>query len=422
MGVLASFCIGKSTLVAGTVSSFPEVKDLPVISGLPDPLRKGDDAPVSDPSQWPARRDEMKAILEHYALGHAPAPPGNVRGRILNSQPVLDGKAFYKLVRLTFGPRRRLHLEAALYLPLGKGPFPVFFWPSFSTTPGGHPGQSLAGPRPAHSPEEGAETTALALQRGYAVLTFDYQQAAEDRPNNRSTGFFPAYPHHDWSTIAAWAWGVSRCIDFLETQPSIDKNRIAVIGHSRLGKTALVAGAFDERIALTAACGSGCGGTSAYRFTGPSRGGKEGLEHLTSAFNWYIPRLGEFSDQVDKLPFDENWLIDLVAPRSLLSEDGLDDPNVNVQGAVKSYLASQPVYVFLGAKNKLGVYFRPGGHALGPDDWQIVLDFADESCEENRFHADLIMFPRLTGYREGVLFGKRNHFSCSCNNEEPSTS
>jgi len=382
LAVLAAIFVGicaGGTALAADEAAFPQVKVLPSIPGLPDVLQKQDGALVVKPAQWPARREEMKAVIEHYALGHAPPPPGNVRGEVLNSQSVLGGKASYKLVRLTFGPGQSLHLEAALYLPQGLGPYPVFVWPSFSTTPGGSPGKSATDRRPAHSPEEGAQSVALALERGYGVLTFDYQQAGEDHPDNRASGFFPAYPASDWGTIATWAWGVSRCVDFLETENFADKDRLAVIGHSRLGKTALVAGAFDNRIALTAACGSGCGGTSAYRFTGPERGGKEGLDHLTTAFpHWYIPRLREFSGQEDKLPFDEHWLIALVAPRALLSEDGLNDPNVNVRGAAQSYLAAKPVYAFLGAEDKLGIYFRPGGHELAAEDWSIVLDFADK--------------------------------------------
>src|SRR5437763_1806467 len=120
---------------------------------------------------------------------------------------------------------------------------------------------------------------------------------------------------------------MSRCVDYLITDPRIDKTKLIALGHSRLGKTALIAGAFDERFALVAPAGSGCGGTGAFRFNGKVRGGKEGLEEATAHFpQWFNPRLATFAGRVEKLPFDQNWLIALVAPRAFIAADSTEDP------------------------------------------------------------------------------------------------
>jgi hypothetical protein len=172
---------------------------------------------------------------------------------------------------------------------------------------------------------------------------------------------------------------MSRCVDYLETQPFADKSKLIAVGHSRLGKTVLVAGAFDERFALTAPAGSGCGGTGAYRFNGKGRGGKEGLEDATQHFpQWFGPRLHEFAGQVEKLPFDQHWFLALIAPRLFIAADGLDDSATNGNALARAYLAARPVYKFLGVPDNLAVHFRPGRHMLAPADWEAILDFSDQ--------------------------------------------
>jgi hypothetical protein len=229
-------------------------------------------------------------------------------------------------------------------------------------------------------PDFAARQYTQALSRGYALIVFNYQQAgADDRDKWNTSGFFPAYPDYDWHELASWAWAMSRCVDYLQTQPFADKTKIIALGHSRLGKTTLVAGAFDDRFALVAPAGSGCAGTGAFRFNGKTRGGKEGLEDVVKNFpQWISPRLGEFSNRVEELPFDQHWLITLCAPRAFIAPDALDDGACNGQALKQCYLAAKPVYEFLGVPEKLGIHFRPGKHNLADEDWQAVLDFADQ--------------------------------------------
>ena len=382
---------------ADSPAAFPAAADLAVQTNMPNPLVTADGKTMATPEQWLQHRDAVKQILEHYALGHAPPPPGNVTGHELSSRMLAGGQASYRLVHLTFGPGEKLGFDISIFLPVEtngvKAPFPVIIQPSFSAisdtpppatnAPSGSanaaPGKKPASSHATNTPDDAARQYADALNRGYAVVTFYYQDCGQDGGDYRKTGFFPAYPDYDWADLRAWAWGMSRCADYLETQPFADKTKFIALGHSRLGKATLVAGAFDERFALCAPAGSGCGGTGAYRFNGKTRGGKEGLEDIVKHFpQWTIPELADFSNRVEQLPFDQHWLIDLVAPRRFIAADGLNDSATSVNALVQSYLASKPVYALLGVPDHLGINFRPGPHRLAPEDWAAVLDFADQ--------------------------------------------
>ena len=148
-----------------------------------------------------------------------------------------------------------------------------------------------------------------------------------------------------WGTIAAWAWGIERAVDYLRSDKDIDKARIAVVGHSRLGKTALLAGAFDERIALVIPHQAGCGGTA------PSRGTVgESVKRINTSFPyWFDATFKEFNDQPDRLPFDQNCLVALVAPRPVLFTNGVEDTWSNSKGQFEVLRAADAVYRFLDA-------------------------------------------------------------------------
>jgi len=392
---LASRLLGPiQSAAADNSTAFPAVGDLPVQTNMPDSLVTADGNPIKTPEQWQQHREAVKQIIEHYALGHAPPPPGNVKGHEVVSRMLADGKTSYRLVHLSFGPGAKLGFDISIFLPAETNvipaPFPVIVQPSFSAIADNPPplvnamtsGTNASPAKKSHTtntPEVTAGQDAQALSRGYAVVTFYYQDCGQDGGDYRTTGFFPAYPNYDWADLAAWAWGMSRCVDYLETQSFADKSKFIALGHSRLGKATLVAGAFDERFALCAPAGSGCAGTGAYRFNGKARTGREGLNEIVKNFpQWTIPSLVEFSNRVERLPFDQHWLIDLVAPRLFIAPDGLDDTATCINALVQSYLAAKPVYALLGVPDHLGINFRPGPHRLAPEDWTAVLDFADQ--------------------------------------------
>ena len=335
------------------------VKDLPVRVAMPDPLVANSGQKVTTAAQWNPRREEMKRILEDYEFGHAPPPPGNVKGHEVRSRLLLDGQVRFRLVHLTFGPGEKLGFDLCIFTPAktNSPPFPTIIHLAYTNG------------------ENTVTQYTNALYRGYAVVEINYQQLGADNTNYRQSAFFPAYPTYDWHDIAAWAWGVSRCVDFLEEDPATDKTKIIVVGHSRLSQAAQLAGAMDERIALVGAAGGGC----AFRFCGKGHGGKQGLDEVIRQNTfWFGAKLPEFYGQVDKLPFDQHWMIALAAPRHFIVCNGLDDQYCNANATVQSYLADKPVFAMLGVPYNLGIYFRPGHHAFLPEDWQAILDFSDQ--------------------------------------------
>ncbi|MGB3630507.1 MAG: alpha/beta hydrolase family protein [Terracidiphilus sp.] len=454
-GVLAGAVCGQTG--SSAISDRPDPKEIPLpaiktsmpdLPGvdqlqnrpeMPDVMTLDNGKPVKNLKQWNERREQMKRILEYYAVGQAPPSPGNVMGVEIASQLVMNGKVKYRLVHLTFGPNEALGLDVGIFTPTMGGPFPAVVSPS-GTPPGAPTLPRLAqganqgrnedvllvtGPAAANAPRDempggpggagGAAGAANgqtganaqrprmfgprtaeqiaesdpALAHGFAYVIYNNNDCGEDTTLRladgswayRTTRFFPAYPNYDWGLLQAWAWGASRIVDYLQTDPSIDKNKLIITGVSRTGKAALIAGAFDDRWAMVAPVASSGGGTPAYRYSGsvPDRGGKEGLTEMVRKYpNWFSPHLHQFWGQPDKLPFDEHWFIALVAPRPLISLEGDHDQNVNQNGVYQSIVAARPAYAFLHAEGKLGVSWADRPHGMVQGDWDAMLAFADK--------------------------------------------
>ncbi len=396
--------------VATTLPSLPRVTELPLRPDLPDPLVRSDGTRITSSSDWPQRRAEIRRILDFYAVGRTPPSPGNVRARELHSESLHENTVTYRLFQLTFGPDQKLSLHVGLFTPAAGGPFPVVIAPA-GTPPGAPllprlplgfgqgkglnalfaigPAPDAANAAPRRPPLTAAEIAtrhADVFRRGYAYAIFNHNDCGEDTTLRlddgswafRTTRFFPAYPNYDWGLLGSWAWGVSRIIDHLVTEPSIDPKKIIVTGVSRTGKSALIAGAFDERIALTAPVVTGGGGVGAYRFSGAGRGGKEGLGEMMRKYpNWFSPHLRQFWGHTDRLPFDQHGFLALIAPRAFLALEGKTD-SVSLPHAVRqTFLAAQPVYNLFNARARLGVHYADHGHTFTEEDWSALLDFAD---------------------------------------------
>lgn len=334
---------------------FPPANALPAIPELPDPFLMMSGKRVSTLAEWRLRRDELKEPFLYYEYGHFPPAPGNIVATDTTSVSALGGTAIDKRMRLTMGPDHKVIFTLRLLIPTGKpGPFPILVKNDYDV--------ALM-----PIPQE-------AINRGYIIAEFKREEIALDS-DNRNVGVYPLYPDYDWGTIAAWAWGHMRVVDYLLTLNNVDKTRIGVTGHSRGGKAALLAGAMDERIALTAPNGSGAGGCGTFRFQGP---GAEALGDIMKNFPfWFHPNLKTFKGIETSLPFDQHELKALVAPRALICTDALSDPWANPQGDQRSHLAAKEVYKFLGVPEKIGIHFRPGTHDQTEDDWRTLLDFAD---------------------------------------------
>jgi hypothetical protein len=212
--------------------------------------------------------------------------------------------------------------------------------------------------------------------RGYILAQFNRVELAPDvRSDARTSGLYAVCRDGVYGALAAWAWGYHRCVDVLLQLGYVDPARIAVVGHSRGGKTALLAGATDERIALTCANNSGAGGAGCYRRQGPD---SETLADCLKNFGyWYGPGLRAYTGREAELPFDQHFLKALVAPRALLTTEALGDLWANPTGTWLTHIAAREAYRFLDAGERLGILYRAGGHDHGLADWTAFLDFAD---------------------------------------------
>src|SRR5574344_4044 len=320
-------------------ASYTGIYSLKSVSALPDPFTFLNGTPVADKAQWKCRREEISALLQNYELGEKPRKPESVTGS-------LSGNTFKITVKdkgktITFG--------VTISKPSGAGPFPAVI---------GYQGGNLGG----------------ALS-GMSVATinfsnFVYGNGGESIANDgtaRGGGlFYNIYGSgHSAGGLIAWAWGVSRIIDALEATPSagIDPRKIAVTGCSRNGKGALVAGAFDERIALTIPQESGSGGASSWRLIASEKSGGKNIQTLGSACTecaWFRSSFCDFQNSADKLPFDHHLLEGMIAPRGLL----VIDNNIDWLGPNAGYgsgVATAEIYKALGASEAF-TYTQVGGH------------------------------------------------------------
>ncbi|HLJ46760.1 MAG TPA: hypothetical protein VKU01_12165 [Bryobacteraceae bacterium] len=407
------------------MGTLPAANELPVRTGLPDVLVMNDGTKVTSRRQWMKRREEMKRILEYYAIGQIPPPPGNVRAHETKTENVLDGSVRYRLIHLTFGPGEKLSLNIGIFTPLHGGPFPAIILQA-GTPPGAEalerqpPGPNqgrgedvllLVGPAtgfeqppsrptaPAATAESLASQHSDVFRRGYALVVFNPNDCAEDTTLRNADGswafrnsrFFPAYPGYDWGVLAGWAWGASRVADYLVTDPAIDKTKLIITGASRNGKSSMIAAAFDERL-MGAPVVTGGGGVGAYRFAGPRK--SETLDVMEKKYpNWFSPHLHEFWGHRDKLPFDEHWFLALAAPRPFIALEGITDTISLPEAVRQTLLGAQPAYALLGAKDNLGVNYAHHGHAFTDEDWTAMLDFFDQKVRGLKINRTFDRFP-----------------------------
>jgi hypothetical protein len=371
--------------------TYPEPKDLPPIHGLPDPLTYLGGARVESAADWTDRRKpELRQLFQYYMYGtQPPRETAAVPTLLLENRKALGGKATLREVAVHVGAPADGPVHVLLALPnTATGPVPTFIGLAFA---GNHAavddpgvrdptaGEPVPEGRPA-PPARGGHSDVWnierAIDRGYGVALFRTADVAPDRPDwPTAAGPGPS------GTIALWAWGASRVLDYLETVPEIDAKRVAVVGHSRNGKSALVAAAFDDRFALAIPHQSGCGGAAPSRTTVGEK-----LVNINGAFpHWFEARFREFNDHPERLPFDQHCLIALCAPRPVLVSNAVEDRWCNPSGQFKMLRAAESVYRLLGAPGldtdyltgRLGFYLRPGRHSMTPDDWQVFLDYAD---------------------------------------------
>jgi hypothetical protein len=408
---------GLFALGLGATPAFTDVAQLPSRPDTPDPLIMLDGSKVATSEQWfEKRRPELKDLFQYYMYGWFP-PPVKVQGVVTYTDAhFFAGQATLKLVTLKLNAAGAPETHLLMVIPNHRaGPAPIFLGMNFSgnhtlvtdanvpLTASWMPGR---GPYVTnnHAVEAGRGTQTnvweleQSIRRGYAVATY-YCGDVEPDVTNATGGvresIHRAAASDDWGTIAAWAWGMQRAVDYLVTDTDVDQHHIALVGHSRFGKATILAGAFDERVALVVPLQAGCGGTA------PSRGTVgESVQKINTSFpHWFDGEFKKFNTQTNLLPFDQNCLIALCAPRPVLLGAAVEDTWANPAGAFEMLKSAGKVYEFLGASglsaqtmpelnklvdSNLGFFIRPGKHSMTKLDWQYFLDFADKQWGKPR--------------------------------------
>ena len=356
---------------------------------------------AKDAKTWKStRRSEVLHLFEREMYGQAPGRPKKEQFELTDiDRTALGGAAVRKQVSVHYeGPKGTGNLELLLYLPAAAtGPVPVFLGLNFdgnqcvSADPGIDESKQWVRDRVGRGGCAKAWQVDKVLARGYGLATVYYGDMKPDYADDFRNGVFAAYgkPGPDaWAAVAAWAWGLSRAMDYLETDAGVDAKHVAVMGHSRLGKAALWAGATDERFAMVISIQSGAGGAAlSKRIYG------ETIEDLNERFPyWFCGNFKKYNENERILPLDQHMLLALIAPRLLYVCSAEEDRWADPKGEFLSALNADPLYRLLGAgglpvkempavghpvMGTIGYHIRPGKHEVTAYDWEQFLAFAD---------------------------------------------
>ncbi len=371
---------------------------------LPELLQLNDGTPVKDAAAWnEKRRGEVLELFRSEVYGRRPGRPKALRFEVTKKdEEALGGKARRREVRIHFTSKENgPSMNMLLYLPAkAKGPTPAFLGLNFIGNPtvSNDPGITLR--KRDKDSDRGMKTgrwqADMVIDRGYALATIWYGDIEpDDKRNAFSQGIHKVYgpankiPPDGWGSIAAWGWGLSRALDYFETIDEIDHKRVAVIGHSRLGKTSLWAGAEDERFALVISNDSGCGGAALSR-----RAFGETVKRINTSFpHWFCDNFNKYNGREADLPVDQHMLIALMAPRPVYVASAVGDRWADPRGEYLSAKHADPVYRLLGTEGlpaqkmppvdkpsmgRIGYHIRTGNHDVKAFDWKAYLDFADK--------------------------------------------
>lgn len=377
---------------------------------LPDPLKLADGQPVKDAKTWyQKRRPQIVRLFEESQFGRCPDRPADMSFDVFDKgTPAFEEKALRKQVTIYFskdkdGPK----MDLLIYLPAdAQKPVPLLLNLGFTANslmvedPGVKEGEIWNRQKKKVPAAGGFRFGGLNvmpfLDKGFGIATVYYGDIDPDFDGGLAYGVRSLYLKQDqnepapdeWGSIAAWAWGLSRALDYFETDKDIDAKRVAITGCSRLGKTVLWAGARDRRFAMVIASCSGEGGAALSR-----RNYGETIKHLAAPSRYdyqFCANYQKYGDNVAQFPVDSHMLLALIAPRPVLLQTGNTDIWSDPYGEFLAAIAAEPVYELLGGKglgtdkmpppdkpilHTIGFFMHTGGHGCYPPDWNIFLEF-----------------------------------------------
>lgn len=344
------------------IAALPGAAELPEIPLLPDPFVFMDGSPVATKTQWLCRRAEIAAQAQHYELGIKPITPLQVAGSVSSE----------KVTVIVRDNGKQIAFDALITLPdTGTAPYPAMIGIGNSYL-----------------------NNAELSRQGIAVIQFPNNLLGEQQ-NGESRGkglFYEIYgSDHSASAMMAWAWGVSRLLDVLHTSSNtlIDTQRVGVTGCSRNGKGALVAGAFDERLALTIMQESGSGGAASWRISDAQLAAGQNVQTLRQIVTenvWFTEQFKLFSETATKLPFDHHSLMGLIAPRGLLVVENTGMEWLGNQSTYTTSVVAHEIWKALDASDSMGVT-QMGGHnhcQLPASQQQDVNAFVEKFLLDNK--------------------------------------
>jgi hypothetical protein len=409
---LASIFLITNAVLIGCASKELTYTYEPAEYELPDPLVTLSGERITGAEAWrEVRRPEILELFTTEVYGRAPDRPADMTFDVFDNDPnALSGRATRKQVRVNFkGDENDAGMDLLIYLSNQvKKPKAVFLLLNFLGNHMVHRDRNIAlsrvwfedkRRRPVVYFSRGLDSFEfpldMILARGYGLATVHSEELARNHGEGYENGGYKAFddyegerPPEAWGTIAAWAWGLSRAMDYFETDPDIDHTRVAVLGHSRLGKAALWAGAQDERFAIVISNDSGCAGAALFR----RRVGEKIVDMNKWWPQWLCEKSNKYNDRENDMPVDQHMLIALMAPRLVYVASAVKDYGTDPIGEFLSAHHADPVYKMLGteglpvdelppvdqpAMGAIGYHIRKGGHALTRYDWEQYVNFAD---------------------------------------------
>jgi len=357
---------------------------------LPDVLETVNGQRVANKTLWEkARRPEILGLFENEVYGKTPKGYDSIRFITTNENAAaMEGKAHLKEIKiLVYNKHKSVDINLVLFTPNDvKGAAPAFLLIN---------NRSSRNTAPARDTLSGFWPAEMVIDKGYAIAAFQVGDAAPDNKNHYKEGVLQLYPEqvnapNGMKAIGAWAWAASRVMDYFEQDPAIDRKRVAVVGHSRGGKTSLWAAAQDQRFAM---CFSNCSGNTGAALS--KRWFGETVGRINTSFpHWFSDNYKKYNDNEAALPVDQHMLIALVAPRPVYATNASKDLWADPTGTFLAMKNAEGVYALYGMDSKLpdappalndptvrtplGYHNREGKHDLTPYDWTNFIRFADD--------------------------------------------